>query len=122
MTVAADPFDELFAAYADSIKQLGTQARALVREAWPEAQERVYPTGWSAAQYASGPKMSDVLVVIKPAKQHVTLLFGNGASLPDPDHLLEGAGKGARHVKLRTSADIERPAVRALLDAAIAGH
>jgi aspartate-semialdehyde dehydrogenase len=42
------------------------------------------------------------------------------AALPDPAWLLEGTGKCARHVKLKTRADVEKPAVRALLHAAVA--
>jgi hypothetical protein len=38
---------------------------------------------------------------------HVTLEFGEGASLPDPHRQLEGKGKGRRHIKLTAIADIE---------------
>jgi hypothetical protein len=38
---------------------------------------------------------------------HVTVEFGNGASLPDPHGKLEGKGKGRRHIKLTGIADIE---------------
>jgi hypothetical protein len=56
---------------------------------------------------------------------HVNLGFYHGASLPDPAQLLEGTGKELRHVKLRSVADSERPAIAALLREAIAdrqGH
>jgi hypothetical protein len=32
---------------------------------------------------------------------HVNVGFFQGASLPDPNHLLQGAGKAMRHVKLK---------------------
>ena len=38
-----------------------------------------------------------------------------GAGLPDPEKLLEGTGKGVRHVKLRTVADVNKPGVKKLL-------
>jgi hypothetical protein len=36
--------------------------------------------------------------------KHVNLGFCDGASLPDPDGLLEGTGKAMRHVKIRPGA------------------
>jgi hypothetical protein len=53
---------------------------------------------------------------------HVNLMFARGTELPDPDHLLVGTGKRARHVKIQQSAEIENPAVRALLVGAYAGN
>jgi len=43
---------------------------------------------------------------------HVTLEFGDGASLPDPHGQLEGKGKGRRHIKLAVIGDIETKHVR----------
>lgn len=48
-------------------------------------------------------------------KEHVTFVFMRGAALPDPQSLLEGNGKGVRHVKLRSVADVRRPAVKRLI-------
>ena len=38
---------------------------------------------------------------------HVSVEFGHGASIRDPDGNLEGTGKGRRHIKLRSVHDIE---------------
>lgn len=43
---------------------------------------------------------------------HVTLEFGEGASLSDPHSQLEGKGKGRRHIKLTAIGDIEAKHVR----------
>ena len=40
-------------------------------------------------------------------KQHVTVELGRGAEMADPYGLLEGKGKGCRHLKLHTLEDIE---------------
>jgi len=40
--------------------------------------------------------------------------------LADPERLLEGTGKGLRHVKIRSLAEANRPPVRALVAAALA--
>src|SRR6201997_2904297 len=48
-------------------------------------------------------------------KEHVTFAFMRGAALPDPKKLLEGTGKGVRHVKLRSVADVKKPGVKKLV-------
>src|SRR5689334_14805930 len=48
-------------------------------------------------------------------KEHVTFAFMRGAALPEPEKLLEGTGKGVRHVKLRSVADVRRPGVKKLV-------
>ena len=40
-------------------------------------------------------------------KQHVSVEFGHGAKIVDPYGLLEGKGKGRRHLKLHTLEDVE---------------
>ena len=40
------------------------------------------------------------IVYIAPHKNYVRLGFFNGATMPDPDNLLEGTGKKLRHIKI----------------------
>jgi hypothetical protein len=49
----------------------------------------------------------------------VHLSFIHGAALPDPEGLLRGKAKAKRQVEIRSSADIHRPAVAALIRAAV---
>ena len=49
---------------------------------------------------------------------HVNVGFFRGAELADPGRLLEGTGKYMRHVKLRPGGDIDRTALRDLIEAA----
>ncbi|HKZ59221.1 MAG TPA: DUF1801 domain-containing protein [Candidatus Thermoplasmatota archaeon] len=53
-------------------------------------------------------------------KDHVDFGFFNGAKLKDPEGLLEGTGKGLRHVKVRESKDIRPKEFAALLKQALA--
>lgn len=50
---------------------------------------------------------------------HTNLEFYRGSSLRDPLRLLEGTGKNLRHVKLYTTADVRRPALRSLIREAL---
>ena len=45
----------------------------------------------------------------------ISVYFFRGAELDDPDGLLEGSGKGMRHVKLREPKDAGRPALKRLI-------
>ena len=49
----------------------------------------------------------------------VSLFFFRGADLPDPQKLLKGSGKVARHIVLKSAADLDKPAVRALMKHAL---
>ena len=49
---------------------------------------------------------------------HVNVGFFQGAELPDPQGLLEGAGKFMRHVKLRPGEEVDVSALSVLIDAA----
>ena len=49
---------------------------------------------------------------------HVNVGFFQGAALPDPARLLQGAGKFMRHVKLRPGTSMNAPALSRLIETA----
>jgi hypothetical protein len=49
---------------------------------------------------------------------HVNVGFFRGAEITDPDHLLEGAGKYMRHVKLRPRSHVDATALMELIKTA----
>jgi hypothetical protein len=55
-------------------------------------------------------------------KAHINLMFARGTELPDPEGLLVGTGKRARHVTIQQEADLDGPGVRTLLVAALQWH
>ncbi len=55
---------------------------------------------------------------IYPYTNHVAIEFSNGASLPDEQNLLEGKGKGRRHIKIATIDDLDLKYVREYIIAA----
>ena len=61
---------------------------------------------------------SDCIVTIAAAANGVGLCFVRGASLPDPDKVLQGSGKQTRFVRLSSAGVLDQPAVQALLTAA----
>ncbi|HEY7588681.1 MAG TPA: DUF1801 domain-containing protein [Thermoplasmata archaeon] len=52
-------------------------------------------------------------------RDHVDFGFFRGAVLPDPQGVLEGTGKGLRHVKIYTIEDVKRKPLKPLMTAAL---
>jgi hypothetical protein len=115
----ATEIDRFLEAYPPEIRDLTNQARALVASVTPDATETL-KIGWKVLWYGFGKKMAEQFAVIMPTKNHVSLGFSHGAELPDPSGRLEGEGKKIRHVKLRTSADLDDPAITTLLRVEVA--
>lgn len=111
-------FDDLLELAPIDRRPILTALRDLVVAIHPEAVE-VVRLGDRAATYGWGPKkMSEGYVYLLPHAGWVNLGFYAGAELPDPDGLLDGTGARMRHVKVRSLEGVERPAVRALIEAA----
>lgn len=106
----------LLADHSPPVREAAERLRALIRQAAPEVIESVdmadhlLAYGWSS-------RMRDLMFAVAPHTAHVNLQIADGAYLPDPASIVEGTGKRIRHVKCRSVADVERPAVRAVIDA-----
>jgi len=110
--------EEFLAQYSPVVRELALKTRALILSAFPGALEMVDPPSKIIA-YGRGRSYADLVCAIAPFAAYVNLMFSRGAALPDPDGLLQGSGKRARHVKIATLADLEQPGLRALLEEAI---
>jgi len=118
-SAAQGTFDQLLAGVEPGLAAIARRLRAIIRAVDRGAVETVR-LGDHAATYGVGPrKMTDGYAYIMPMRGYVNLGFYQGAVLADPHKLLEGTGKGLRHVKVRSLAEANRPAVRALVAAAL---
>ncbi len=112
-------FEELIDITQDAMRPVAERLREIILGIHPEACE-VVRLGDRAATYGVGPKkMSEGYAYILPHSKWVNLGFYKGIDLDDPAGLLEGTGAKMRHVKIRSIDDADRPAVRALLVAAV---
>jgi hypothetical protein len=102
--------DAVIAVIPEPQRAVVVALRALLREAAPGLEESVK---WGKPVYGWG--TMNMLSIIAH-KGHVNLQVFNGAHLDDPDGLLEGTGKGLRHVKCRTVEDVMQPGVRRLVE------
>jgi hypothetical protein len=94
---------------AGKFEGVAKAVRALVKKTLKGGEEYVNP--WKIPSFDSNGPLCCFMV----GKEHVTFAFLRGAALPDPQKLLEGTGKGVRHVKLRGVADVMRPGLKKLI-------
>lgn len=95
-------------------------ARRMVRAEAPSAREIAYRMGpprsismmWKLVRYAAG---GANVVGVGTFTKHSALFFYRGRELDDGSGLLQGSGKDARFITLRSPADVDRPAVKRLV-------
>lgn len=123
----ADPVEariEAFVAkYTPEIAAQLRDARRRLRAHFPRGVEMVFDN-YNALVFGIGPtdQSRASFISIAGYPKWVTLFFLDGAGLHDPQGLLEGDGKQVRGIRLRAPADMDSPAVAALVAQAIAPH
>jgi hypothetical protein len=113
-------FEELVASASPALRPVCISLRRLIGKLHPKAMEITWPRQ-RIASFGIGPrKLSDHYCYIAVYSAHVNLGFYRGAALLDRGELLLGSGRRLRHISFRGIAATRRPAVAALLRAAIA--
>ena len=109
------------AKYTPAIAAQLRDARQRLRAHFPRGVEMVFDN-YNALVFGIGPSdhTRESFISIAGYPKWVTLFFLDGASLHDPNGLLEGEGKQVRGIRLKTPADMDSPAVAALIAQAIA--
>ena len=94
--------------------------RRSLRRRLETAYELVYDNyNFFVIGYSPTQRPSDAVLSLTAAASGVGLCFMRGASLPDPDGILLGAGHQTRFIRLESADVLARPAVEALIAAAI---
>jgi hypothetical protein len=108
-------------AYHPAIAALAREALIRLRRHLPGA-VGVVSEDHGTLTIAFGPtaRTSDAVVALSVYPRWVSLFFLHGAALPDPAQRLGGSGRRARHVVLQSAADVDDPAIVALLAASAA--
>ncbi len=105
--------------YDPHIADLALALREIILEEAPYASESIYRVYTVAMWFGFSGKMKDMFCYITTHARHVNLGFPHGATLPDPNQVLEGEGKAIRHIPFVTLRDLERPFVRRYIQAAM---
>ena len=112
---------EMIARYAPEVAALGTAAIARLRADLPSAFVLVYDNyNALAVGFSPSEKSSEGIFSIALYPRWVSLFVLQGAGLADPQGLLKGSGSTVRHIVLVGVDDFDRPAIRALMDRALA--
>ena len=91
-----------------------------MRARLPGAVEMVYAKSNSlVVGFCPTERASDVINSIAVYANWLNLYFFEGDTLPDPEHRLQGTGHIVRHIKITSAADLDTPAVRALMAEAL---
>ncbi len=105
--------------FEPSVAKLIRECRAEMRRLLPTAVEIVYDNyNFFVIGYCSTEKPSDCIVSIAAASNGVGLSFYRGASVPDPEGLLQGEGKQNRFIRLSSAERLRVPGLVRLVHAA----
>ena len=112
-----DAVRDLLGRHSPPVAALAGRVYALVLDVYPDA---VVTVDGNDIGFGRTTGYTGLVFTLAPHTKHVTLGVAGGATMPDPAGLLEGAGRVHRHVKIRSDADLDRPELRALMEAAVA--
>ena len=101
------------------IQQLARGALSSLRAMYPAAIETAEG---GEIGLGSGTGYRGLVFTVSPQRGYVNVGIAGGASLDDPDNLLEGTGKVHRHLKIRSAEQLDDERVQTLLRRAVAAH
>ena len=106
--------DAFFDGYPPVVAETAKALRATIIAVLPKVEETVHRPA-RIVGYGFGPGYAGVVCTIIMSKTGVKLGIVNGATLPDPASLLEGAGKRHKHIVVQDAKGAKNPALKALL-------
>jgi hypothetical protein len=120
-------FLSLIGTKPDAIRELAMATRDLIYDVFPATIEVVWPRQGSAGWGVGPRKFSEQFAYFMPYAKHVTLGFYRGGDLADPNGLLPKSGRrqaggelSMRSLKIDDVAQTRLPALRALIETAVA--
>jgi hypothetical protein len=116
----AKQLDGFIAKFSPEIAAMTQAVVKKMHKRYPTAQVLVYDN-YNALAIGFGPseKAGEAIFSIAVYPKWVSLFFLQARGVPDPEGLLKGSGKVARHVVLESSEDLEIPAIVAMMEAAV---
>jgi hypothetical protein len=116
-----ETWDGILADHRPDVVQAARAIQTVIVEELPEVVVR-FDRGDGLLAFGTSGGMRDLLFALIPHASWLNLQLADGATLPDPDGLVEGTGKRIRHVKLRSAEAAMQPAVRTLVREQIRAH
>jgi hypothetical protein len=107
--------------YTPELQREARAARRVLRTWMPTATELVYDNHNALVfGFVPGERVSEGILSLAISPRWVTLCFLQGASLSDPEGLLQGSGATVRHIVLEGANDLKKPGIRSLISQALA--
>ena len=109
------------ARFTPAVAALARGALARMRARFPNAIQMVYDNyNFLVIGFSPTERPSEAIFSVVLFARGVGLCFLQaGPDLPDPEKLLRGSGKRVRNIRLESAATLDRPAVKALISAAL---
>jgi hypothetical protein len=118
--LSAKQLDAIIARRGPEMAKLTKAVLATLRPRFPGAVEMVYDKSNSLViGFCPNERASDVINSIAVYRNWINLYFFEGDSLPDPEGLLRGTGSMVRNIRITSAADLDKPAVKALMAEAL---
>ena len=116
----SNDLDRIIAKQPPEMAKLTKQVLAKLRPRFPGAVELVYDKRRGmVVGFCPDERASNVINSIGVYSKWISLYFFEGDTLPDPDGLLQGSGHTVRNIRIVSAADLDRPAVKALMAEAL---
>jgi hypothetical protein len=118
---AASELADFIAKFGPDLQKQIRACRRLMRKRFPKAIELVYDNyNFLVIGYGPTRRPSESIFSLAAQRSGILLCFlQRGPELSDPEQLLRGSGKVVRNLRLDEPKDLDRPAVRALIDSAL---
>jgi hypothetical protein len=118
--VSGADLDRIIAKQPTAMAKLTRQVLAKIRPRLPGAVELVYDKKRSLViGFCPDERASNAIISIATYSNWINLYFFEGDTLPDPEGILRGTGSVVRSIRITDAADVDRPAVKALIAAAL---
>lgn len=112
--------DRIIAKRPPAMAKLTRDVLKKLRPRFPGATELVYDKKNSLViGFCPDERASNVINSIAVYSKWINLYFFEGDTLPDPEGLLQGSGSMVRSIRIESAADLDCPAVKALMAAAL---
>jgi hypothetical protein len=112
--------EKIIAKQTPAMAKLTKAVLAKLRARLPGAIEMVYDKKRGmVVGFCPDERASNAINSIGVYSQWINLYFFEGDTLPDPERILQGSGKIVRNIRLTSAADLDRPAVKALMAEAL---
>jgi hypothetical protein len=102
--------------YDREVQKLALSLRALLLSEMAPCYENIYDAYSAVAiGYGTSDKLGDGIFHLAVYSKHVNLGFNDGATLADPEGILQGNGNRIRHITIKSESDLARPEIRAYI-------